>query len=140
MVAKNDSYIYEYTIANLLIKTMSDIVANNSDIIAALNQAICDFNERLMEHKEYFCNEIKKLEQGLSNLEQRLTRLEFKMDMFIAISMIMFAMIWYQIFCLDMKIDRLEAKFDAKFERLEAKFDNLQHLLIQILLKNQTSI
>ncbi len=100
MVAKNDSYIYEYTIANLLIntimeaanktfKTMSDIVVNNSDIIAALNQAICDFNERLMEHKEYFCNEIKKLEQGLSNLEQRLTRLEFKMDMFIAISMIM---------------------------------------------------
>ncbi len=69
------------------------------------------------------------------------------MDMFIAISMIMFAMIWYQIFCLDMKIDRLdmkferlEAKFDAKFERLEAKFDNLQHLLIPILLKNQTSI
>ncbi len=42
MVAKNDSYIYEY-------------------IIAALNQAICDFNERLMEHKEYFCNEIKKI-------------------------------------------------------------------------------
>ncbi len=76
------------------------------------------------------------MEQGLSNLEQRLTRLEFKMDMFIAISMIMFAMIWYQIFCLDMKIDRL----DMKFERLEAKFDNLQHLLIQNLLKNQTSI
>lgn len=61
MVAKNDSYIYEYTIANLLIKTMSDIVVNNSNIIAALNQAICDFNERLMEHKEYFCNEIKKI-------------------------------------------------------------------------------
>lgn len=114
------------------IKTMRDIVIENSDIIIALNQAISDFNERLAEHKEYFCKEINKLEQRLANLE-------FKLDMFIAITIVMFAMIWYQIFCLDAKIDRLDAKFDRLDAKFDAKFDNLQHLLIQILLnKNLT--
>jgi hypothetical protein len=131
------------------IATMADLAIGTTGPVKSIMEAIVDLGERINKHKDEFVSEMKEM-------KQRMDMLEYKLNISIALAVIGFAILWYNINCMDAKFEakfinmdakfenkfaNMEAKFEARFNNIEAKIDSLQHLLIQILLsKNHTLI
>ena len=102
------------------IATMADLAISNSESVKAILIAISDLNQRFADYKHEFILQMQ-------DIKYQLTNLDYKINLFIAVSVIGFSMLIYNMNAMNAKIDSLEAKFDSKF-------DALQGLLIQIIL------